>query len=264
MAGSELDDTRMAFVVAITGGIASGKSTLSKLIADKLRTEPSNEVILVDADKLGHLAYIPGTPAYRALVERFGAGQILAEGVSEGGSDPEIDRRKLGGIVFSDKSQMDALCSIVWPVIRSSIEKTIAETTDTANSDNNSKKYYIVLEAAVMIEAKWVDLASGMVVVSFVDRDIAKSRLMERNSLTEADALKRIDAQMKNEERLVAVVPTGSSVDVTFEDNDLIFYEDKAPAATSATVIATVDNKGTEQALNETADMVVKKIQSSA
>ena len=251
---------RMVFVIGITGGIASGKSSLSKLLLQKLQGSlpEKSEVSLIDADKLGHLAYISGSTAYHKLVDRFGAENILTEpGESEDSAHHEeraIDRRKLGAIVFSDKAEMDALCDIVWPVIRSSIETSLQEL------GGRDKEQYVILEAAVMLEAKWEDMISGMLIVTYVDRDVAKSRLMERNSLSEEEALKRIDAQMGNSERLTRVCGgeggSDDTCEVSFEENNLTFYDGNHKARTTTTF----ENRGSEDEMKEATNTIAMKI----
>lgn len=250
----------MVYVLGITGGIASGKSSASKMLASKL--EARGEVNLIDADKLGHLAYAKGSPAYHSLVEKFGAEKILAdpdEGAKDDGKGEdlrEIDRRKLGGIVFSDKAQMDALCQIVWPVIRSNIVSTIQGIVDKRKEQQQQQ--YVILEAAVMLEAGWDDLVTDMLLVTFVDRDLAKARLMERNSLSDDEALKRIDAQMSNSERLTRVCDNDNTSEVTFEDNNVIFYEGQQLVGGRLTV--TLENKGSEDDLKGAVSTIVDRI----
>lgn len=250
----------MVYIVGVTGGIASGKSSAAKLLAAKCEAE--GEVNLVDADKLGHLAYAKGSPAYHSLIARFGAEKILAEAdegaKGEEGDLREIDRRKLGGIVFSDKAEMDALCQIVWPVIRSSIESTIQETSYKEKQSSGAKKHYLILEAAVMLEAGWEDLVTDMMLVTYVDRDLAKTRLMERNSLSEEEALKRINAQMTNSERLTRVCDNGTTSEVSFEENNVTFYEGQPPVGVRLTV--TLENKGSEDDLKAGVAIVVGRI----
>src|SRR5262249_24088438 len=123
-------------VIGLTGGIAAGKSTISQALSD-------HGAVIIDADKVGHEAYQPGADAYTALVAHFGD-QIVAP-------DGQIDRRKLGGIVFSDTEQRLALQAIVWPrmkeMMRGRIDGLRAAGTDV-----------VVIEAAVLIEAAWTDI----------------------------------------------------------------------------------------------------------
>lgn len=169
----------MTVVIGVTGGICSGKSSVAKILRDK-------GYPVVDADQLGHRTYVTGTECFHKLVQNFGD-QIVGE-------DGAINRRVLGGIVFSDKAKMEELNGIVWPEIR----KLIIEELDRLRAEGHS---FVVLEAAVMIEAKWYDLVDEVWVV-YVDEAIAIDRLMKRNNLSEEQARQRISSQLGTEERL--------------------------------------------------------------
>lgn len=170
------------YVVGLTGGICAGKSAISRVLQ-------ARGAMIIDADLLGHEAYRQNTPCYERLVAHFGADNILSS------ESKEIDRKRLGGIVFSDSEQMNQLQNIVWPEIRKLIEQKLQSVEET---DMNA---VVVLEAAVMLEAKWQDMVSTLW-VPFVSRDTARTRLMQRNGLSAEEAEKRIDVQMSNEERL--------------------------------------------------------------
>ena len=102
---------------------------------------------VIDADKLGHLAYAKDTECFQALVNHFGS-VIVDAGTGE------VDRKALGGIVFSDPNEMQNLNRIVWPAIRALLEDRIQQVR---GSDDCPP--VIVVEAAVMLEAGWTDLA---------------------------------------------------------------------------------------------------------
>ena len=169
------------YTIGITGGICSGKSAATKVISSMGAT-------VLDADKLGHQSYEKGTKCYTKLIEAFGT-KIIDE------SNQEIDRRALGSIVFSDKTEMEKLQSIVWPEIKSLIKAEI----DRIRSESGSA-VIVAVEAAVMIEAGWQDLMDTVWVFS-VDPEIAIDRLMARNGLTKDDAEKRVKAQLSNADR---------------------------------------------------------------
>jgi len=168
-------------VIGLTGGIASGKSTAANLLK-------GYGAIVIDADRVGHRVYEPGTSGFQAVVNEFGHDLVAADGT--------INRQLLGGKVFGDPAQMKRLTDIVWPEIR---KLSAEEIADLKKRDASS---IIVLEAAVMIEANWMDLADEVWVVT-VTPEIARQRLMTRNGLTEAQAQARIDSQLSNKERLV-------------------------------------------------------------
>jgi len=165
-------------VIGLTGGIASGKSVVSKMLAER-------GAHVIDADKVGHEAYAPGGECHRAVVQSFGDDIVGAGG--------EIDRKALGAKVFGDPSQRKRLESIVWPWMRGEMEKRLA-----ALSDQGVR--VVVLEAAVLIEADWLPIVDRVWLVT-VPRDVARARMMSRNGLTAEQADARIDAQLTNEER---------------------------------------------------------------
>lgn len=164
------------FVIGLTGGIAAGKSTVARLLGER-------GAFVIDADLLGHRAYEPGAGAYRGVVEAFGS-DVVAE-------DGSIDRRALGAKVFGKPEELDRLTGIVWPEIRDLAQREIRETADDA---------VVVLEAAVLLEAGWEDLADEVWVV-VVDPEVAVERAVARGGL-DADAVRaRIAAQLSNAER---------------------------------------------------------------
>ena len=100
----------MVLVVGVTGGICSGKSTLCSQLDECLRRRfPDYFLVKIDCDVLGHECYQIGTQCYDNLIKNFG-NSIVAE-------DGSVNRRALGGIVFSDKNKMNELNQIVWPGI---------------------------------------------------------------------------------------------------------------------------------------------------
>ena len=166
-------------VIGLTGGIASGKSTVA---------ENLNELgaVLINADLVGHQAYAPGTDAWQDIISTWG--EDLADPETK-----EIDRRKLGGIVFSDPEHLKTLNAITWPRIYSLVEDTLEE--------HRKKGVDVaVLEAAILIEADWTALVDE-VWVTTVPVNVASDRLQKRNNLTEEQALQRINSQISNDER---------------------------------------------------------------
>ena len=167
-------------VLGLTGGIASGKSTAANRLKEL-------GAIVLDADRYGHRAYDKDSEGFHAVVNEFGHDIV--------GEDGEIDRRVLGGKVFGAPDQLERLTNIVWPVIRELASAEIAELRAS------QPETIIVLEAAVLIEAGWQDLADEIWVVT-VAPDTARKRLMARNNFSEEQTQARIDAQITNEERL--------------------------------------------------------------
>ena len=172
---STLTPNKLPYVIGLTGGICSGKSTISDYLKEK-------GVETIDCDKIGHQVYQPDGPAYQPLIDEFGPVII--------GDDGKINRRELGKIVFSDESQMKKLNAIVWPCIANAVKILI----------NASSSELIVVEAAVMLEAGWQTFVDEVWVMT-VSPDEAVKRLATRNKLSLEDAQKRLNSQMTNTER---------------------------------------------------------------
>lgn len=172
-------NVHVSAVICLTGGIASGKSTAVKHLAEK-------GAAVIDADKLGHQAYTPGTEAFEAVIATFGE-----ELRSESG---EIDRKVLGGKVFGKPDELKKLTDIVWPEIRRLAE---AEISQIKAEDPNQ---IIVLEAAVLFEAGWDDIGDEVWVIT-VDPETAITRTMERDGVDREAVEKRLASQLSNVER---------------------------------------------------------------
>jgi phosphopantetheine adenylyltransferase/dephospho-CoA kinase len=202
-------------VIGVTGGICSGKSTVSRLLVDEVTNAEEasplrgvlSDAVVVDADKLGHEAYRPGTSCHRAVVEAFGQDTVLVDGAGAEQSpwDREIDRRKLGALVFADPTALHRLEAIVWPEIRRLAERRISELAELHRSGPAADKWLlVVLEAAVMLPAGWCDIPDSVWFVR-CSKETALGRLMARNGLGEADARMRLDRQVRSQEELAQV-----------------------------------------------------------
>jgi phosphopantetheine adenylyltransferase/dephospho-CoA kinase len=165
--------------IGLTGGIASGKTTVSKLLAEK-------GVPVIDADVLGWRTYEPGTKTFAEVVAAFGDDLVAQDGT--------IDRKVLGGRVFGKPDEMKRLTDIVWPGIRELAGQEL-ERLESAGERT------ALLEAAVLIEADWLDLVDE-VWVTVVDPLVARERLMQRNGWSAEEADARINSQLTNQERL--------------------------------------------------------------
>jgi phosphopantetheine adenylyltransferase/dephospho-CoA kinase len=166
-------------VIGLTGGIASGKSTVAQQLGNL-------GAYVIDADKLGHSAYVKGSAAFDQVVSTFGADVV--------GEDGEVARRQLGGKVFGNPTALKQLTDIVWPAIRSMAER---EIEDAINAQPHRP---VVLEAAVLIEADWLDLAD-QVWVTVVAPNVAIDRACARDNLQPDAVQARLDAQLSNEAR---------------------------------------------------------------
>jgi len=165
--------------IGVTGGIGSGKSTVTKFL--EALGAPT-----IDADKVGHAIYAPDGPAYSDMIAAFGRG-ILA-------SDGTIDRRKLGPIVFADAGALKRLNSIVHPKMFARMGEMIKHLR--AGGERNP----IVVEAAILIEANWQALFEEIWLVV-----TSKERVVERierdRGLKPEQTEARIRAQLSDEER---------------------------------------------------------------
>ena len=181
--------------IGLTGGIGTGKSLVTSFLQD----QGAN---VINADLLGHEAYLPGTVGFEQVVSEFGEDIV--------GEDGHVDRQKLGPIVFSDPSNMDRLNAIMHPLIKDMIQ--------TQLDDVEGKGQLIaIVEAAVLIEAGWESLFDEVWVVTADEEEII-SRLASRNGLSREDSQKRINSQMTSIERSahgdVIINNTGSVEDL--------------------------------------------------
>ena len=165
-------------VIGLTGGIASGKSTVAQLLAE-------HGAVAVDADKLGHRAYASDRPAFARVVAAFGP-EIV-------GADGEIDRQVLGRKVFGDAAALARLTAIVWPEILSLAKSAIA----AAERDGAA---VVVLEAAVLIEAGWHSEVDEVWAVT-VPEQLAVERAAARDGVDAEAVRARLAAQLPNEAR---------------------------------------------------------------
>jgi dephospho-CoA kinase len=163
--------------IGLTGGIASGKTVVSQMLSER-------GAKVVDVDRVAHETYRAGTAGFEQLRAAFGE-QVV-------GADGEIDRRVLGGLVFGRPDQMQKLTDVVWPLTRARLEQMRREEAPRTR--------ILVLEAAVLIEANWIDLVDEVWVVS-VPVAVARTRLMARNGISEEQADARIGSQLSNPER---------------------------------------------------------------
>ena len=165
------------FVIGLTGGIGTGKTQVSDILASLGAT-------IINADQVGHEAYLPSTKTWHDVVAAFGRGVLSESG--------EIDRRKLGGIVFSDPDALKRLNSITHPRIFEMIRERIDQLEDTR---------LVVVEAALLIEANWTPLVDQVWVVTSAEGDVV-ARLAARNNFSEESIRARIASQMPQAERV--------------------------------------------------------------
>lgn len=170
-------------VVGLTGGIGSGKSTVAVLLAAKGAT-------VIDADRLARDVVAPGTPGYDEVVVRFGPSVVAADG--------SLDRRALADVVFADPAALADLNAIVHPAVRAAVEKRLADLRSTGPDDG-----VVVLEIPLLIESGRSYGAAAVIVVDCTE-EVAIRRLVEGRGMDEADARRRMAAQISRLDRLAA------------------------------------------------------------
>jgi len=163
--------------VGLTGGIGSGKSTVSALLAAK-------GAVVVDADEVVREQQRPGTPVFDAMVERFGPGIVGADGM--------LDRAAVADIVFADPKALEDLNNIVHPAVGVEIARRMEALSIT--------DAVVVLDVPLLVEASRGYPLAGLIVVD-VDPDIAVERLVMQRGMTEEDARSRMSRQASREER---------------------------------------------------------------
>jgi dephospho-CoA kinase len=189
-------------VIGLTGGIASGKSTVARFFRE-------HDIPVIDADILGHRTYEPGSDTFAAVVRTFGKELVAPDGT--------IDRKVLGGKVFGKPDELKKLTDIVWPGIRRLASQDLSEFETAGNG-------LVVLEAAVLFEAGWQDLTDEIWVV-VVEPELAVERLAARNGLDPEAARARIASQLSNAERV-------AQADIVIENNgDLAALETRIQEA---------------------------------
>jgi dephospho-CoA kinase len=166
-------------LVGLTGGIGSGKSTVSELLAAK-------GAVIVDADAIVREVQEPGQPVLAAIAQRFGPGVLTAEGA--------LDRAGLAALVFNDTDALKALNGIVHPAVRAEMRRQVEEQRHTDR--------VVVMDVPLMVEGGRRRYNVGGVVVVDVPVDVAVERLVRYRAMDEADARARIGRQVSREERL--------------------------------------------------------------
>lgn len=165
--------------IGLTGGIATGKSTVAKLLTDR-------GAILIDLDGIAREVVEPGQPSLLAIAERFGHTVIQEDGT--------LDRKKLGSIVFADAAERKALEAITHPAIRAVMKRRMA------NHESGNPDKLVVVDVPLLFESKLESYFERIMVV-YVPRDSQLRRLMERDKLTAEEAEKRLRAQMDIEDK---------------------------------------------------------------
>lgn len=197
-------------LLGLTGGIGSGKSTVSSMLA-------ARGAVIIDADAITRELQVPGAPLLAELAGRFGESIITADGA--------LDRAALAGLAFSDPEALKALNEIVHPAVAREMDRRLREQRDTDN--------VVVLDIPLLAENPRKGL-SGVVVVD-VPVEVAVERLVDQRGMSAEDARARIAKQATREERAKIadriIDNSGSLADLESQVEEVWRWASSLPAA---------------------------------
>lgn len=180
------------FVIGLTGNIATGKSVVRRMLEHL-------GAYTIDADALAHRAYAKGAPGYQPVIDKFGKWLVTREG--------EIDRKKLGRLVFSDLEAMKQLEAIVHPLVRQAAEILIQRATQPV----------VVIEAIKLLEGDLRKVCDSIWVTN-APEDVQVERLMRKRGMPKEQALERARAQSPQNQKVavanIVITNTGSYEDL--------------------------------------------------
>ena len=195
-------------IVGLTGGIVSGKSTVARMFR-QLGAD------IIDADNIARAIVQPGEKAWKNIVHYFGK-EILKD-------NQEINRKELARIVFADKEKLEKLNKITHPEIVAIIKNKIEEMRSKDSSDGT----ICIIEVPLLFEANLEGMMDKIIVV-YLNREEQIKRLLIRNSLTQEEAINRIDSQIPMEKKLKKadyVIDNGASLGHTRIQEKQIWQE---------------------------------------
>ncbi len=168
-------------IIGLTGGIASGKSTVSKMMADL-------GAKIIDADQVARQVVEPGEPTLHKIVDRFGEEILHADGT--------LDRKKLGNIVFRDQTARMDLNQIIHPAIRTQMKKQLDDALQSGEK-------CIVMDIPLLFESERSkrEYPLDKILVVYVPEPIQIKRLMDRDGIDETLARQKINSQIPMEEK---------------------------------------------------------------
>jgi dephospho-CoA kinase len=194
----------MMLTAALTGGIATGKSVVAKALEEL-------GCYIHHADEIAHELMSPGKPAWEKIVAHFGQ-RILNE-------DKTINRSRLGELIFADKKKRAFLNKLIHPLVLEEKKKAV-----TLLEKEGHYKIFIS-EAALTVEAGFAGFFDKVIIV-FCKKQIQVKRLMERDKISRADALKKIKSQMEPKQKLKYadyVIETSGSIESTLEQTERVY-----------------------------------------
>ncbi len=168
-----------AKIIGLTGGIASGKSTISSLFHE-------HGVAIIDADLISREVVQPNTPGLAQIADAFGDHLITPTG--------QLDRKRLGSIIFNDVQKREHLNAIIHPLVA-------ARFLEDIQAHSRANQQWVIYDAALIVENNLQTGFEGLIVVS-CDLEIQKERLMRRNQLSEIEANERIASQFPLQKKI--------------------------------------------------------------
>lgn len=187
----------MTYILGLTGGIASGKSTVSAYLAQ-------NGALIIDADLIARQVVAKKSSGLKQIVDKFGGEILTASG--------ELDRKKLGKLVFSNKELLKALTDITGPLIRAEILREI-------QAAKKAQVKLVVLDIPLLFETGYQTLCDKVMVVTIPSK-LQLERVMKRDNLSAAEARKRIANQLpasKRNELADVLIDNSKSVAETYQ-----------------------------------------------
>ncbi len=191
-------------IVALTGGIASGKSVVAEVLEEL-------GCYIHHADKIAHDLMEPEKPAWKKIVAHFGK-KILNE-------DKTINRSRLGKIIFSDEKERRFLNELIHPLV---LEKK-KEVSSRLEKEGHYNIF--ISEAALTIEAGFADFFDK-IIMTYCKKEVQKKRLMERDGISRKQTMKIIKSQMQPQEKLKYadyIIDTSSSLQSTVEQTERVY-----------------------------------------
>lgn len=191
-------------LVALTGGIASGKSTIARRLAE-------HGAVIVDADQIVREVQAPGSPVLDAIAGEFGSAVITTDGA--------LDRAALGAVVFGDPAALARLNAIVHPAVR---RESTRRFDEALGADGDA---VVVYDVPLLVEAR-VEDPWELIVVAHAPAELRRRRLVELRGLSEADAAARIAAQVDDGTRLAVadvVIDTSGTIGDTLAQTDALW-----------------------------------------
>jgi dephospho-CoA kinase len=194
------------YLIALTGGIASGKSTVSERLS-------ALGAVVIDADVLAREVVEPGTPALAEIASEFGTHVLRPDG--------SLDRAALGAVIFRDPEARDKLNAITHPRIRQRVHELIAE------AERQNPDAVIVYDVPLLVEAGTDrDVRFDLVAVAHADAATRLRRLVELRGIEYGEAVRRIESQASDEERLAiadVVIDNNGTLEDTLAQVDALW-----------------------------------------